>query len=111
MAARGRVALVVEEHDAEVGAVVVRGRDEAAVHVGVTARLVDQQVADIVDMVRRPTAALEDRAPFELGDPADHDPERLAGGVVVDRFDLHDGGRIAASSLALTAGHSSATTL
>ena len=42
MAARGRVAGVVEEDDAEIRAVVVRLADEAAVHVRVAARLVDE---------------------------------------------------------------------
>ena len=40
--AGGRVALVVEEDDAEVGAIVVRRDDVTAVHVGVPSRLVDE---------------------------------------------------------------------
>ena len=44
--ARGRVALVVEEDDAEIGAVVVRRHDVAAVHVGVAARLEDQEAPE-----------------------------------------------------------------
>ena len=56
VAARGRVALVVEEDDAEVGAVVLGLGDEAAVHVGVAARLVDEQLADVVEVLERETA-------------------------------------------------------
>ena len=62
VAARRRVALVVEEHDAEVRPVVVRRRDEAAVHVGVAARLVDEQPADIVEVVARPSAGARGRS-------------------------------------------------
>ncbi len=84
VAARGRVALVVEEHDAEVRPVVVGRRHERPVHVGVAARLVDQQPADVIEVVHRPAPALEDGPALEVGDAAGHDPERLAGRVVVD---------------------------
>ena len=40
--AGGAVARVVEEHHAELGAVILRLRDKAAVHVGVPARLEDE---------------------------------------------------------------------
>ena len=87
MTARRRVAGVVEEHDAEVGAVVVRRHDVAAVHVGVAARLVDEQPADVVEPLERVAASLEDRRAPERLDAAGDDPERLAPGVVVDRPD------------------------
>ena len=85
--ARRRVAGVVEEHDAEVGAVVVRRHDVAAVHVGVAARLVDEQPADVVEPLERVAASLEDRRAPERLDAAGDDPKRLATGVVVDRPD------------------------
>ena len=47
-----RVALVVEEDDAEVGAVVLRAGDEAAVHVGVAARLETRSFAHMVGLLR-----------------------------------------------------------
>ena len=87
VAARGRVALVVKEDDAEVGAVVLRRHDVAAVHVGVPARLEDEQAAVGVEVLERETAPLEDRRAVERRDAARHDPERLAAGVVVDRLD------------------------
>ena len=49
MPAGGRVAVLVPEEHAEVGAVVVGLDQEAAVHVGVAARLVAQQPAHHVD--------------------------------------------------------------
>ena len=84
MAAGRRVALVVEEDDAEVGAGVVRLGDEAAVHVGVAARLVDEEAADAVEDLAGEPAALEHRPALERPDAAGDDPERLAAGVVVD---------------------------
>ena len=61
MPARSRVAGVVEEDDAEVGVVVVRLDDEAAVHVGVPARLVDEQPAHVVEPLERVAPLVEDR--------------------------------------------------
>ena len=87
--ARGRVAGVVEEDDAEVRAVVVRLDDVAAVHVGMPARLVDQQAAYVVEPVVGVASLVEDRRPAQGIDAAGDDPERLAGSVVVDRANLH----------------------
>src|SRR5439155_26789503 len=75
-----------EEDDAEVGAVVLRLGDEAAVHVGVAARLVDEQPAEVVEARLRVAPLLEDRlSPQGL---TGHDAEGLAAGVVVDGADL-----------------------
>ena len=74
--ARRRVAGVVEEHDAEIGAVVLRLGDEAAVHVGVAARLVDEQLPQMIEPLGRVAALLEDRVPAQL--LPGHDAERLA---------------------------------
>ena len=105
-----RVALVVEEHDAEVAGRVVGRRDEAAVHVGVAARLVDEELADVVEVRGRPATPFRHRAAFERGHAAGHDPEGLAARVVVGRRDL--GQRASsASRRALTPGHSPARTL
>ena len=87
VAARRRVPGVVEEDDAEVGAVVVRLDDEAAVHVGVPARLVDEQPAHVVEPLERVAALVEDRRAARRFDAARDDPEGLAGRVVVDRAD------------------------
>ncbi len=88
VAAGGRIALVVEEDDAEVGAVVLRLGDEAAVHVRVAARLVDEQLAHVVEMLQRKTALVENRAPRGRLDAAGDDPKRLAARVVVDGLDV-----------------------
>jgi hypothetical protein len=85
--AGGRVARVVEEDDAEVGAIVVRLDDEAAVHVRVPARLVHEKASHVVEPFQRVAALVEDRPPAWRLDSAGHDPERLARGVVVDRSD------------------------
>ena len=79
----------MEEDDAEVGALVLGLGDEAAVHVGVAARLVDEQAADVVDVLERVAPLVEDRAAGKRVDAAGDDAERLAGRVVVDRADLH----------------------
>ena len=87
MTARRRVAGVVEEDDPEVGVVVVRRHDVAAVHVGVASRLVDEQPADVVEPLERVAPPLQDRRAPERLDASRDDPERLATGVVVDRPD------------------------
>jgi hypothetical protein len=87
--ARRRVAGIVEEDDAEVGAVVVRRDDMAAVHVRVTARLVDEQPPHVVEPLERIATLLEDRRAAQRLDAARDDPERLAAGVVVDGLDPH----------------------
>jgi len=86
VAAGGRIARVVKEDDPEVGAVVLRLRDEAAVHVRVAARLVDEQPAHLVEVLCCEAPLLEDRPPFERWHPARDDPERFARGVVIDRL-------------------------
>ena len=68
---------------------VVRLDDEAAVHVGVAARLVDEQPPHVVEPLECVAALVEDRRAVRGIDSAGHDPERLAAGVVVDRADLH----------------------
>ena len=87
VAARRRVARVVEEDDAEVGTLVLGLGHEAAVHVGVAARLVDQQAANIVGVFESVAPLVEDRAAEKRVDAAGDDAERLAGRVVVDRAD------------------------
>ena len=51
----------MEEDDAEVGAVVVRLDDVAAVHVRVPARLEDEEPADVVEPLERVAPLVEDR--------------------------------------------------
>jgi hypothetical protein len=77
----------VKKDNPEVGAVVLRLRDEAAVHVGVAARLVDEQPAHAVEVLGREAPLLEDRPPLEGRHTARDDPERLTGGVIVDRLE------------------------
>ena len=81
----------MEEDDAEVGAVVVRGNDVAAVHVGVSPRLEHQQAAEPVDALAREAPPLEDRRALEGRDSARDDSKRLAAGVVVDGRDPRAG--------------------
>ncbi len=85
--AGGRVARVVEEHDAEVRAPIVRLDDEAAVHVRVPARLEDEQAPDVVEACECIAPLVENRRAPERLDAAGDDPERLAARVVVDRRD------------------------
>jgi len=82
-----RVALVVEEHDPEVGTLVVGRDDMAAVHVGVAAGLVHEQPPERIELRAREAAALEDRRPLERRDAAGDDAERLTARVVVDDRD------------------------
>ena len=89
MAAGGRVAGVVEEDHAEIGVVVVRLDDVAAVHVGMASRLVHEQAADVVQPLERVPALVEDRRAAQPVDPVRDDPEGLARSVVVDGADVH----------------------
>ena len=84
-----RVALVVEEDDPEVGAVVVRRDDVAAVHVRMPARLEDEQPPHVVGLLEREAPALQDRRTLEGRRPARDDAEGLAARVVVDDLDPH----------------------
>ena len=100
--ARGRVAVLVPEQHAEVGAGVV-GRDrEAAVHVGVPARLVAQQAAHGVHLgaAARVLAPLAHGGARDLGRAAGDDAERLARGVVVGRHKFHQRSIFAPSTVA-----------
>ena len=90
----------MEEDDAEVGALVLRLGDEAAVHVRVPARLVDEQPPHAVEPLGRQAALLEDRPALELRHAARDDPERLAGRVVVDRRELRERAQIAGATSA-----------
>ena len=97
-----RVAGVVEEDDAEVCPFVLRLGDEAAVHVRVAARLVDEQAADVVDVLGGVAPLVEDPRAGERLDAAGDDPEGLARGVVVDRPDqrpLKFGGRFSRNAV------------
>ncbi len=85
MPAGSRVPGVVEEDDAEIGAVVVRRAHEAAVHVGVPTRLVDEQLSDRIKPIGREAAPFEDRRALRLPDAARHDAKRLPARVVVGR--------------------------
>ncbi len=91
VAARGRVAGVVEEDDAEIGRRVVRLDDEAAVHVRMAARLVDEKAAYVVEPLESVAPLVQDRRATRRLDAARDDPERLPGSVVVDRANLHSG--------------------
>src|SRR4029079_1423220 len=83
-----RVPRIVEEDDPEVGSL-LRLDDVAAVHVGVAARLVDEEAAPAISPVWRVAPLLEDRVAAQPIHTARHDPERLARGVVVDRANFH----------------------
>ena len=63
----------MKEHDAEIGAVVVRRHDVAAVHIGVATRLEDQEAPEPIEPVAREAAPLEDRLAPERRHPARHD--------------------------------------
>ena len=89
VAAGGRVPGVVEEDRAEMGALVVAGQHEAAVHVGMAAGLEDEQLADAVVIAERRRAPLEHRRPLQQRCASGDDAKRLAGGVVVGGLDLH----------------------
>ena len=83
MSAGGAVTRVVEEHDADVAFVVDRLGHEAAVHVGVAARLVDEQPSNVIEVLRRVPALVEDGPSHQRYDSTAHDAEGFARGVVV----------------------------
>jgi hypothetical protein len=89
VAARGRVAVVVEEEHAELRPVVDGIGDEAAVHIGMAARLVDQELPHAVEVLGRIAPLVEHRLAGNRPDAPGHDPEGLTGRVVVDRCDDH----------------------
>ena len=68
----------MEEDDAEVGTIVVGLDDEAAVHVGVAARLVHEEPPHVVEPLQRIPPLVEDRRAARHLDSSRDDPERLA---------------------------------
>ena len=58
---------------------------QRAVHVCVTAGLEHQHAAQPILVLSRPFAPLEHRAPLRRGPTLDDEPERLTGGVRVNR--------------------------
>ncbi len=54
-----------------------------------SARLVDEEAAHVVEAVVRVAALVENRRTLELVGARGDDPEGLAGRVVVDRRDSH----------------------
>src|SRR5205807_6667177 len=59
--------------------------DGTAVHVRVAARLEDEELANVVEVVERVAPLLEDGASAQRGDAATDDAKRFSGGVIVDR--------------------------
>ena len=96
--ARRREPVLVPEQHAQLGAGVVGLDEEAAVHVGVPARLVAEQPPHALGLraLERERPALGDRRARQLRGALEDDPERLAGRVVVRRAHLHGRGRYTA---------------
>jgi hypothetical protein len=88
------VAFIVDENDAKVGIRRNRFRQIAGVHVGMSARLENESLAQLVDIVLHPIAPLHDRRAGKARQAADHDPEGLAPGMDFDgtehSFDMHE---------------------
>src|SRR3989454_6395375 len=74
----------MKEDHSELGTLVFRLRHEAAVHVGVTTRFEDQELADVIEVVERVAPLLEDGASAQRRNAAADDAKRFAGGVIVD---------------------------
>ena len=77
----------MEEDHAELGSVILRLRDEAAVHVGVPARFENEQLADVVEVLQREAPFLQDGLSLEGWHTTADDPKRFAGSVIVDGAD------------------------
>ena len=103
MTAMIAVAFIVDEDDAEVGIRRNRLGQIAGVHVGMSARLEDESLAQLVDIVLHPVAPLHDRRAGKARQAADHDPEWLAPGMDFDgtehSFDMHEESQARADSV------------
>ena len=75
----------MKEDRAELGVPIVRRGGEAPVHPAMAARFLDQQPAHVVEVRRRVHPAVGHRRTGKAGNPAGHDTERLARGVIVRR--------------------------
>ena len=84
----------MEEDDTNVSIVVVSRGDEAAVHVGVPTRLVDNQLADGIGVGHRVAAPVEDSGAGKLRRTIDHDAKWLPGCVVIGNLDWADDRRV-----------------
>jgi hypothetical protein len=93
--AHRRVALVVQEQHAHVAVRRDRLGKDAAVHIGVTARLPHEGPAEIVLGLTREFPLREDRVAWDVRPAGSDDTQRLARGVSVDRLDARPvGGRV-----------------
>jgi hypothetical protein len=77
----------VEEDGPQIARGIVRLGHEAPVHVRVTAGLVHEQLAHLIEPFEREAALLEDRGALELRHTAGDDAEGLSGGVIVGGLD------------------------
>jgi hypothetical protein len=77
----------VEEHAPDIGAGVLRFSHEASVHVGVTARLVNEQASDVIGVVEGITSLGQDRVALKRRGSVPDDAEGFPRGVVIDGGD------------------------
>ena len=85
--ADGKVTGVVEEYGAEVRALVVGFGYEAAIHIGVTARFIDDKLSYVIESLHCVQAFIEHGVSVDGGYAAADYAERLARRVVIDRAD------------------------
>ena len=81
------IAFVVDEDHAEIGLVGHRRQQVGAVHVGVAARLVHQELAQIVALGLQPGALVEDGGARHRRHAGGDDAQGFAAGVGVDGVD------------------------
>src|SRR5439155_20072650 len=74
---------VAKEDHPELGAPVFRLRHESAVHVRVPARLEDEELADVIEVVECVAPLLEDRPAAQRRNAAADDAKGFAGGAIV----------------------------
>ncbi len=85
--------LVMEEQDSEV---TVRGNrlsQDTPVHVGMTPRLPHERCPEFVEMLLGIATFLDDCLAWNRGQAFSDDPQRLAGGMGIDRLDEEPAGR------------------
>ena len=82
----GGVALVVHEEHTDLCLVVIGWHQNAAIHVGMAARLPHQHLAHMVMLLQRRAASLQNGVARELGVAAHHNAEWLPRRVIVEHL-------------------------
>ena len=86
MTTHGRIALVVHEEHTDLRLIVIGWHKNAAIHVGVAARLPHQHLAQMIVLLQRRSTSFQNVCAGKFWVPAHHNAEWLTRGVIVEHL-------------------------